>query len=305
MAVADILALPLVLVGPGRAGKALARSWKRAGGRLALVVARTRSGARRAGRELSAHGATASGMPERCELLVVAVPDDRIAAVARDLARRTSCRFAFHLSGALPAALLAPLARRGAAVGSLHPLRAFPAQDGENDGDLAGWEGALVAIEGDPAAVDAGERLAAALGATGRRIDTASKPLYHAAATLAAGGTMALLSVSVRAAVRAGLTEPEARAALGRLAAEAAAATVSRPFPRAYTGPIARRDAHTVRAHRAAAAGLPEFLELYRMLAREILETMPRRGGERRVRAALGVRRREARRTRKSRRRPT
>ena len=305
MVVPDVLALRLVLVGPGRAGKAFARSWKRAGGRLAAVVGRTPSGAARAGRDLSARGVTASRIPERCDLLVVAVPDDRITAVARDLGRRTRCRFAFHLSGALPAALLAPLARRGASVGSLHPLRAFPPDEGRRGENASGWEGAFVAIEGDPAAVDAGERIAAALGATGRRIDAASKPLYHAAATLAAGGTMALLSVAVRAAVGAGLAEPEARAALGRLAAEAAAATVSRPFPSAYTGPIARRDARTVRAHRAAALGQPQFLELYRMLAREILETTPRRGGERRVRAALGAASRGPRRAREKRRRST
>jgi predicted short-subunit dehydrogenase-like oxidoreductase (DUF2520 family) len=246
-------------------------------------------------------------LPERCEILVLAVPDDRIAAVARSLARKTSCRYAFHLSGALPAALLAPLAQRGAAVGSLHPLRAFPS-DGRVGRAPAGstdalWDGTFVAIEGDPAAVAVGERIAAALGAKGRRIDTESKALYHAAATLAAGGTMALLSVAVRAAVRAGLAEPEAREALGRLAAEAAAATMTRPFAGAYTGAIARRDTRTIHAHRSAAAGQPDFLELYRMLAREILATTPGRGGERRVRAILDDVRGRARRARKIRRR--
>jgi predicted short-subunit dehydrogenase-like oxidoreductase (DUF2520 family) len=306
VATSAVLSRPLVLVGPGRAGRALGRSWTRAGGRLALIVARTPSAAARAGRELGGRGATAAGLPKRCEILVLAVPDDRIADVARDLARRTTCRFAFHLSGALPASVLAPFRHRGASVASLHPLRAFSADSSAAAADARGgarWKGALVAIEGDPEAVAFGERLAAALGAVGRRIDTASKPLYHAAATLAAGGTMALLSVAVRAAVRAGLSEADARAALGRLASEAAAATVMRPFVDAYTGPIARRDAQTVRAHRAAAGGARDFLELYRILAREILATTPARGGERRVRAILGGAGGGKRRTRRIRRR--
>jgi predicted short-subunit dehydrogenase-like oxidoreductase (DUF2520 family) len=277
----EILEVPLVLVGPGRAGMALARSWIRAGGRLAGVVGRTTESAVRAARELGTTGRTAASMWPGCDLLVLAVPDDRIGSVAQDLAGRTRSRLAFHLSGALPAAVLAPLAQGGAAVASLHPLRAFAGDPGDD------WRDALIAIEGDAEAVHAGERIAAALGGTGHRIRTESKPLYHAAATLAAGGTMALLSVAVRAAVDAGLPEGQARAALARLASEAACATAERPFPEAFTGPIARRDVETVRAHREASADRADFLDLYRRLAREILATTSGRGKEEEIRAIL------------------
>ncbi len=276
-----ILDRSLLLVGPGRAGTALARSWLAAGGKLTGVVARTARSARRAGRELETAGWTAARMPARCDLLVLAVPDDRIAEVARRLALRTRCKDAFHLSGALPASVLAPFARRGASIASLHPLRAF-AGDPRDD-----WKGAFVALEGESRAVADGRRLAAALGATAHRIPSEAKPLYHAAATLAAGGTAALLSIAARAAVDAGLPAERARAGLARLASEAASAAASRPFSEAFTGPIARRDAETIRAHRAAALGRADFFELYGRLAREILEATAGRGREDEIRAIL------------------
>ncbi len=260
---------------------AFARSWIRAGGAVKGVVGRTPGSADRAARELASSGAILAAAPARCDLLVLAVPDDRIAEVAEDLAGRTRCRIAFHLSGALSAAALAPLARQGAAVASLHPLRAFTGDRGED------WRGALVAIEGDPEAVEAAGRVTAALEGVPHRIRTESKPLYHAAATLAAGGTMALLSIAVRAAVDAGLPEEQARAALARLASEAASATAGRPFSEAFTGPIARRDAETIRAHRRASEGRRDFSDLYRRLAEEILSTTAGRGKEKEIRAIL------------------
>jgi len=260
---------------------ALARSWVSAGGRLSGIVGRTREGAASAATELSTSPRSLDGVDPVCDLLVLAVPDDRIGAVAAELATRTKCRFAFHLSGALPAATLSPLSREGTSLGSLHPLRAFTGDSRET------WRGALVAIEGEPAAVEAGERVTAALGGAGHRIRSESKPLYHAAATLAAGGSMALLSIAVRAAAEAGLPEAEARPALARLGSEALAAAALRPLRETFTGPVARRDAQTVHAHRAVLAGRPDVWELYRRLARETLAATPGRGAEEEIRSIL------------------
>jgi predicted short-subunit dehydrogenase-like oxidoreductase (DUF2520 family) len=262
---------------------ALARSWRAAGGEVAGVVARTARSARRPATSLGTRGYGIGRPPSDCGILVLAVPDDAIAGVARDVAGRIRCRFAFHLSGALPASILSPLGRGGASLGSIHPLRAFAGDTRED------WKGALIALEGQPPALAAGAKIAAALGGDGHRIRTEAKPLYHAAATLAAGGTAALLSIATRAAVDAGLPARRARAALSRLSAEAATAAATRPFPEAFTGPIARRDAETVRAHRAAASDRTDFLELYRSLAREILDTTSGRGREAEIREVLGM----------------
>src|SRR5262245_11704285 len=216
--VPDILRARVALAGPGRAGRAFARSWTRAGGRVSTVIRRSPAAAIPA--ELA--GATAASLSNGrlpdCDILVLAVPDDVITETARSLAPRIACRLAFHLSGALPSDALAPFRDRGASVASLHPVRPFTGTDEED------WNGAHVAVEGDPEASAAGEDLARAVRAKPFRLTAEAKPIYHASASLAAGGAVAVLGVAVRGWMAAGIPEHVAREALSDLASRATAA---------------------------------------------------------------------------------
>jgi predicted short-subunit dehydrogenase-like oxidoreductase (DUF2520 family) len=157
----------------------------------------------------------------------------------------------------------------------MHPLRPFTGNASES------WRGALVAIEGSDEASRLAERIARTLGARSHRLEAGAKALYHLAATLAAGGTMALLSMASSLWTEAGLAAEEAREALAGLAEHAARAfgTASDPSA-AFTGPLARRDMATIRAHWEALAAKPELASLYAALARETLRHTPGRGGE-------------------------
>jgi len=219
-------------------------------------------------------------LPE-CDIVVLAVPDDAIGPVADALAGRLSCRYAFHLSGAVGSEAIASLRRDGASVGSLHPVRPFTGADGED------WNGTFVAVEGDAEAVAVGERLAAAAGGRPYRLAATDRGLYHASATLAAGGTAAMVSIAVRGWVAAGIPETIARETLAGLASRAAAAVAARPFAEAFTGAVARRDAGTVREHVAALRRHPEALALYRCLAEETLRRTPGEGREDEIREIL------------------
>ncbi|HEY4229604.1 MAG TPA: DUF2520 domain-containing protein [Thermoanaerobaculia bacterium] len=275
----------LTLAGPGRAGRAFLRSWASAGGRVAQVITHSPDSSGAAVDVVRFGGAAVrpvgEGRFESTDVLVVAVPDDAIAACAEALAGKLACRFAFHLSGALGADALAPLRSAGAAVASLHPLRPFTGAEGE------GWRGALVAVEGDPAAAEQGEAIARALHARPYRLSAEGKPLYHAAASLAAGGTVAVLALAVRACVAAGIPEDVAREALAGLASEATAAAARLPFEQALTGAVARRDVGTVRVHARSLAGVKDALALYRTLTEQILAATPGRGKEEEIRAVL------------------
>jgi predicted short-subunit dehydrogenase-like oxidoreductase (DUF2520 family) len=262
----------LTLAGPGRAGTAFARSWIGAGGRVAQVIARS-GGSSQTSRFPGASFRTFDeGSFDTTDLLVLAVPDDRIEGCAARLAGRLSCAFAFHLSGALPADALKPLREAGASVASLHPLRPFTGEEGED------WTDAFIAVEGDTAAVSEGERIARS---------AEGKPLYHAAASLAAGGTVAVVSVAARACASAGIPEGVAREALAALASRATEAASRSSFEQALTGAVARRDVGTVRAHAQALAPRTEAFHLYRVLADEILTRTPGRGREEEIRAIL------------------
>ena len=233
------------VLGLGRAGKALRKSLLGAG----HAVIRLARGA----------------APPRgtLDLLVLAVPDDAIRTESRRLARQGArCRVALHLSGALDSSTLDALAKKGAGTASFHPLRSFSGRPGES------LKGCFVAIEGAPAAARLARRLARQLGATPWTVLPERKPLYHAAASLAAGGTAALVAVASRAAAAAGLPGPDALREFAALAASAAENVRRRGFPAGATGPLARGDRKTLALHRRAMAGRPALGRLYREIAR-------------------------------------
>jgi len=278
----NVLGAALAIAGPGRAARAFARSWASVGGHLGHIVSPRFASAERLAREIGeGEPGTTADARFRCDILVLGVPDDAIEAAARELAPRISSRVAFHLSGARPADLLAPFRERGASVGSLHPLRAFHGDPSES------WRDVFLAVEGDRNAVDIGLRIAAAIGARAREISAESKPLYHAAATLAAGGCLSLVSMATRIWASLGLPEEEARAALARLGSEALASLERQGFEDALTGPISRRDVGTVRDHIAGIGRLDEVLAVYRLLAKETIARTSGRGREEEMRAAL------------------
>jgi predicted short-subunit dehydrogenase-like oxidoreductase (DUF2520 family) len=62
-------------------------------------------------------------------VILIATPDDVIAAVARELARigeeELRGRVVLHTSGAMDSDVLDAVRARGAMVGSMHPLQSF------------------------------------------------------------------------------------------------------------------------------------------------------------------------------------
>ncbi|HEY3170246.1 MAG TPA: DUF2520 domain-containing protein [Thermoanaerobaculia bacterium] len=274
----------VLLFGPGRAGRAFARSWTSAGGSI-VIVARKPGKARAFVRSCRGVKVVALRAISRlaADVVVISVPDDAIASLAARLARRITCRFAFHFSGALGSLELAPFSSGGTSLGSLHPLRAF---SGSPEDD---WNGAFVAVEGDETAARMGFRLCHAIGARPRRLPASGKPLYHAAATLAAAGSASLLSFAARLWAEAGLDQEEGRVALAALATSAIDAVSRLPFERAVTGPVARRDIETVRLHREVLAPKPEVARLYALLAAETLRRTPGAGRGEEIAGLLGL----------------
>lgn len=261
------LPLPLVVVGAGRLGLVVAEALRDAGLEVLGVVARSEAGRLRC----AERGMPALDDARGAATAVLCVPDDAIASAASSLP--DTVRFVVHTSGCAGLDLLDQ--GREAALASVHPLHSFtPADRG-------------LALAGVPLAVtarDEGARafafaLARALGGRPFALDEAAKPLYHAAATLAANGAVAVLDAAIACAAAAGMREPEARAALTTLAATAVRQVQALGATDALTGPVARGDSGTIRAHRQALASrLPERLPIYDATARTALDIARRRG---------------------------
>ena len=204
------------------------------------------------------------------ELVILSVTDAAVAEVCRLAAPSVGPgQIVIHCAGALDLEPLDSARRRGAQVGSLHPLRAVPPRSGPSI-----LRGASAGIAADGSATR--ERLVAVAHALGMvPIDVAgSRPLYHAAAVLAAGATVALFARAVEVfRLATGAPEEVARKALLPLAAGVLSQLETRRPAEVLTGPIPRGDVRTVAAHRAA---LPlHLLSLYDELAWAALDLTP------------------------------
>lgn len=264
------------LVGAGRVGRSLTVWAASAGARPVAVAGRA---PRRDAEFAARFGAVAVSTEELCsegqDLLLVAVPDPALAEVAALLADRAQARVVLHASGSTPAAVLAPLAARGSAIGGCHPLRAFPVASE----DLAEAAGTFFALDGDLEAVALAQRLVGAWAGSSATVPAEARLLYHFAATLAAGGVATLLAAVHELATTLGLP-PAAQKGYLELARSALLASERAAAPAAaITGPLARGDAELALAELGALhARLPALSPLALALSRETLRQLERAG---------------------------
>lgn len=262
--------ITLNVVGCGRVGRALARLLRQHG--LCTVqdlVARSEASAREAAAFVGAGRAVAdlSGL-RPADLWLIGVPDAQVAAVAKSLAERvavakaTAAPVAFHCSGFLPAAALAPLQALGWTVASVHPALSFASAET----GVRQFPGTPCGVEGDAQALAVLEPLFAALGARCFPVDGTRKALYHGAAVICSNFTVVLQALAREAWAEAGVPPdmvPVLHAALLRGTVEN---TLALGPAGAITGPAARGDTPVVQAQGAAiAAWHPEAGEIYRL----------------------------------------
>lgn len=265
---APLAGLRFSVAGVGRVGSSLARWAMAAGAELVRIASR------HPGRAAWPDGPPLVDLDSLAtggqDLLLIAVGDGALAQVAARLARRPQARIALHTSGSLDASALDPLRAAGSQTGSLHPLKAFP----QPLPDPAEARGVFFAVDGDPEAKALAFGLAAAWGGVAAEVPADSRPLYHFAATLAAGGVVTLLATAQEIARSLGLPEEVTQGYLelarGALAGAAHALDEGRPLGSAITGPAARGDEATLERHFEALRALaPEKLGLAEVLVRE------------------------------------
>jgi predicted short-subunit dehydrogenase-like oxidoreductase (DUF2520 family) len=220
-------------IGPGRAGRSLSAALRRKGWDIEMV-------------ERDQPVTNAAG---DVDVVLLTVPDDAIAEVARAIVP-TPTTVVCHVSGSRTLDVLAPHPRRA----SLHPLAPLPDADTGVERLLSGMS---FAVAGDPVAW----RIVADLGGRAFEVDDHQRARYHATAAVASNHLVALTAQVERLAAAAGVPAdafwPLARAALDDVTRLGAAA--------ALTGPAARGDHATVRAHLDAIPAAE--VALYRTLA--------------------------------------
>ena len=253
------------LVGPGRLGSSLLRALADASQDVAAVGVRRASALDTAATppRLVPADAVRRALSEAGRPLVLwlTVPDDAIAAVAAETAAvaggvDASSLVAVHCSGLMGLGQLAPWRQAGAQVVSLHPLQSFAplaVRDVEHP-EPDPLDGVPVAVTAaTPQAEAAGTALAEVIGGRPFLLNESDKPLYHLAAAVASNLLVALQSQAgelMRQATHGGSVTAalELLAPLVRTSLENALRLGPQ---RALTGPVARGDAGSVRAHLA------------------------------------------------------
>ncbi len=265
------------IVGAGAVGTALGVALARAGWTIGAVASRD-AGRRERFRSL-VPGARAfpeaAPILDACHLVILAVPDDALAAVAGSL-HLYSGQAIVHTSGLHGAEILAPALAAGTQRRLLPPARRVRRARARARGAARGHGG----DRGRRRAPRPSGRDGDSLGASPVRLAPGSKPAYHAAAVLAAGGLIALLDVVAAVAAPTGLDEAGALAVYGPLAAQALANARDLGTGPALTGPVVRGDAGTVAAHLTAVAPAgSEAVAVYRALGlRQVTLAEERRG---------------------------
>ena len=265
----------ITLVGPGNLARVLGLALDAAGYRIEEIVSRpapeSRQRARLLARQVGARAATYRDARLASKIIWLCVSDDAIAPVASELAKTGDWKgkIVLHSSGARSSRELEPLRARGAAVGSLHPMQTFVRASEATLG------GVSFAVEGDPAAVRVGRRIAHDVGGSVFTIRPEAKVLYHAMGSFCSPMVVASLSTAERIAKAAGIPPTAAKRIIHPLLQQTIANYLSKGTVAAFSGPINRGDVNTVRKHLEALREVPGAREIYLALARSALRALP------------------------------
>lgn len=245
-------ALPRIgVVGVGAVGTTLAWGLAACGYPVAAVMSRTPAAAAWLADQVPGCQVVLSPaeVAALAEVILLTVPDDSLVDVAASIPWHSG-QAAIHCSGAAPARALAIAGEQGALFGSFHPLlsisRSRPGSAEEALGRLAGC---TFTIEAPLSLAATLEEMAHRLGARAILLREQDRVPYHLAAVLTSNYTVTLISAAVDLWAQFGVSREDALAALMPLLRSTLVNLEQLGLPQSLTGPIARGDVGTVRAH--------------------------------------------------------
>lgn len=269
------------VVGAGRVGAVLGAALRNAGHTVTGVHAVSESSRTRA--EALLPDVPVLEIPEilrRSEMVLFAVPDDVLGELVAGLAAAGHVQtghLLVHTSGRYGVGVMAPVRAAGAIPLAIHPAMTFTGLSL----DLARLHDCVFGVTADPVVLPVAQALAVEMGGEPVVIKEADRAVYHAAlshgsnhlVTIAAQSAQLLRGIGVADTER--LLRPLMSASLENALADGDGA---------LTGPVARGDVETVRAHRdtlreLVSDGMPgDVLATWEGLARATAQRAAARG---------------------------
>ena len=266
----------LGVIGAGKVGISLACILKKKGLTISGVSDNAAASLQRAeaylGPEIFYTGSN-KDVIDRSDVVAITTQDRVIKDVVAEIDSSTedlTGKLIFHTSGADPSSILKPLDKKGALLGSLHPLQTFP--DIESAIDVLPETN--IFIEGDEKAIGMLRRIAEQIGSGVFVIDGKDKVLYHLCAVFVCNLLCALFysgeGIMDKIGIEFAPFIPIIRATVRNIEKKGPLASL--------TGPVVRGDAKTVKAHLDAMGGMEQQKKIYRALSEVALEMTAKRG---------------------------
>ncbi|MBV9382811.1 MAG: DUF2520 domain-containing protein [Streptosporangiaceae bacterium] len=237
------------VIGPGRAGTALARALARAGHEVVAASAVSEASVGRVRRAFpAARIAEPAGVLDLADLALLTVPDDALPGLVSGLAATGAPyagRLLVHASGRYGVAVLDPAARLGALPLALHPVMTFTGRDDDADR----LKGVSFGVTAPGPLRTVAEALVIEMGGDPVFVTEENRELYHAALASAANHLVTLVAEAADLLRKAGVDNPARM--LGPLLSSALDNAL-RFGDAGLTGPVARGDSGTVAGHVAA-----------------------------------------------------
>lgn len=252
------------MIGTGRAGAVIGAALRRAG--HVVVGCTARGDVSRVRAEALLPGVPileAREVARACDLLVIAVPDDDLAGVVRDLAGHVHPgQIVMHLSGRHGLGILDPLPDVMAIAA--HPVMTFTG----TSLDLDRLDDCPFGVTSTPAGASVAAALVMEMGGDPVEVADDSRALYHAALAHGANHLVTLIAQTLDLLAAAGVADPER---IARPLLTAALDNALREGDRALTGPVSRGDHATVQAHMRQMPD-PHIADTYQALAMATVE---------------------------------
>ncbi len=277
------------IIGMGHVGPVIGSALRAAGHAIVAVTASSEASQERA-------DALLPGVPilsveqlvERCELVIIAIPDDEIAGLVHGLASLRAWQpgqLVVHLSGAHGVSILEPAQRCGAIPLAIHPAMTFTG----TSVDVTRLVGAPFAVTAPAPVLPIAQALVVEMGGEPVVVDESQRLLYHAALAHEANYLVTLIAQARELLSASGIEDPGEYL---RPLCEAALDRGLRDGIGGASGPILRGDSETVSEHLQAIKNVnPRIADTYVDLARTTLSALKeeRQVSERHERSILSA----------------
>jgi predicted short-subunit dehydrogenase-like oxidoreductase (DUF2520 family) len=268
------------IIGCGQAAGSLARLWLQAdslviGDVLNRSAASTESAVKMIGSGKAAYSIESM---QAADFWLIGTSDQQISSVAHSMAANRSDlegAIVFHLAGRFGVDVLTPLQEEGAALAALHPVRSLT----HSDLSLNDFEGTACIADGAPAALEALKPLITSIRGNWLPVSNINRGLYHAAVAITSNVTKGISWKAQNWLQEAGLPAKTSAAVTHQLLQSTMEDLFRIGARQSITGPVVRGDTSTIEAHIAALQSVyPDDVDVYRILARTVLELAQDRG---------------------------